>query len=308
MIINTGCRTDIPAYFSEWFFKRIKEGYVYVRNPYYQNQVTKYKLTPDVVDCLAFCTKNPAPMLPRIHELDTFGQFWFVTINSYGKEIEPNVPSKEKVMEDFKKLSKIIGVEKIGWRYDPIFITGKYTIKNHIENFDIIASELAGYTHECVISFIDLYEKTKRNFPGIKEVSKEERGEIAKEFVRIGKKYNIHIKTCVEGQELSKYGVNCSGCMTKPIIERAIGNSLKVPKRKSTRDGCNCLLGNDVGVYNTCGHGCVYCYANFNQKTVMDNMKKHNPNSPFLIGGNMRGDVIKEARQESFIDDQIMLF
>lgn len=96
--------------------------------------------------------------------------------------------------------------------------------------------------------------------------------------------------------------------MTKPIIERAIGNRLKVPKKKSTRDGCNCLLGNDVGVYNTCGHGCVYCYANSNQKMVMDNMKKHNPNSPFLIGGNMRGDVIKEARQESFIDDQIMLF
>lgn len=308
MIINTGCRTDIPAYFSEWFFKRIKEGYVYVRNPYYQNQVMKYKLTPDVVDCLAFCTKNPAPILPRIHELNTFGQFWFVTINLYGKEIEPNVPEKEKVIEDFKKLSKIIGVEKIGWRYDPIFITGKYTIKNHIENFDIIASKLSGYTKECVISFIDLYEKTKCNFPGINEVSKEERCEIAKEFVHIGKKYNIQIKTCVEGQELSKYGVDCSGCMTKPIIERAIGNRLKVPKKKSTRDGCNCLLGNDIGVYNTCGHGCVYCYANFNQKTVMDNMKKHNPNSPFLIGESMKGDVIKEARHESFIDDQIMLF
>ena len=145
-------------------------------------------------------------------------------------------------------------------------------------------------------------------FLGIKEVSKEERCEIAKEFVHIGKKYNIQIKTCVEGQELSKYGVDCSGCMTKPIIEHAIGNNLKVPKKKATRDGCNCLLGNDVGVYNTCGHGCVYCYANFNQKMVMDNMNKHNPNSPFLIGANMRGDVIKEAKQESFIDDQIMLF
>lgn len=308
MIINTGCRTDIPAYFSEWFFNRLKDGYVYVRNPYYQNQVMKYKLTPDVVDCLAFCTKNPAPMLPRIHELDAFGQFWFVTITPYGKEIEPHVPPKEKVMEDFKKLSTIIGAKKIGWRYDPIFITNKYTLENHIENFEKMASELAGYTHDCVISFIDLYEKTRRNFPGIKEVTKEERCEIAKEFVRIGKKYDIQIKTCVEGQELSKYGVDCSGCMTKPIIERAIGNSLKVPQKKSTREGCNCLLGNDIGVYNTCDHGCVYCYANFNQKTVRDNMKRHNPNSPFLIGGNMDGDVVKGARQESFIDGQVTLF
>ena len=96
MIINTGCRTDIPAYFSEWFFNRIKEGYVYVRNPYYKNQVMKYMLTPDVVDCLSFCTKNPAPMLPRIHEIDGFRQFWFVTITPYGKEIEPNVPDKER--------------------------------------------------------------------------------------------------------------------------------------------------------------------------------------------------------------------
>ncbi|MDF2845863.1 MAG: hypothetical protein K0R00_4289 [Herbinix sp.] len=308
MIINTGCRTDIPAYFSEWFFKRIKDGYVYARNPYYQNQVMKYKLTPDVVDCLAFCTKNPAPMLPRIHELDAFGQFWFVTITPYGKEIELFVPPKEKVMEDFKKLSVVIGVEKIGWRYDPIFITSKYTLNNHIENFEKMAATLSGYTHDCVISFIDLYEKTKRNFHGVKEMTKEERCIIGKEFVRIGKKYEIQIKTCVEGSELSKYGVDCSGCMTKPVIERAIGNSLKVHQKKSTRDGCNCLLGNDIGVYNTCGHGCVYCYANYNQKTVKDNIKRHNPKSPFLIGGNIEGDVIRDAKQESFINGQMTLF
>lgn len=308
MIINTGCRTDIPAYFSQWFFNRIKDGYVYVRNPYYKNQVIKYKLTPDVVDCLAFCTKNPQPMLQRINELDGFNQFWFVTITPYGNEIEPNVPPKEKVIEDFQKLSTIVGAEKIGWRYDPIFIKGKYTIESHIETFEKTASNLSGYTHDCIISFIDLYEKTKRNFIGIKEVTKEERIIIAKEFVRIGKKYNIKIKTCVEGQELSKYGVDCSGCMTKPIIENAIGYKLNVPKKKSTRDGCDCLLGNDIGVYNTCGHGCVYCYANFNRKTVVDNMKLHNANSPFLIGGSMDGDIIKEARQESFINDQITLF
>lgn len=308
MIINTGCRTDIPAYFSNWLLNRIKEGYVYVRNPYYQNQVLKYKLTPDVVDCLAFCTKNPAPMLPRIHELDEFRQFWFVTITPYGKEIEPHVPAKEKVIEDFKKLSTIIGSEKIGWRYDPIFITDRYTLESHIKSFEKMACELAGYTHDCVISFIDLYEKTKRNFPGVREVTREERCVIAEEFVRIGKKYDIQIKTCVEGQELSKYGVDCSGCMTKPVIERAIGSRLNVPKKKSTRGGCDCLLGNDIGVYNTCGHGCVYCYANYDDKTVRDNMQRHNPKSPFLIGGKMKGDVIRDARQESFINGQLTLF
>jgi hypothetical protein len=170
-----------------------------------------------------------------------------------------------------------------------------------------MAAKLAGYTHDCVISFIDLYKKTKRNFPGVKGVTNEERFVIAEEFVRIGKKYDIKIKTCVEGQELSKYGVDCSGCMTKPVIEKAIGVSLKLHQKKS-RGGCNCLLGNDIGEYNTCCHGCVYCYANYDQKTVIDNMKLHNPKSPFLISANINGDIVKEARQESFIDNQITLF
>lgn len=307
MIINTGSRTDIPAYFSEWFFNRIKAGYVLVRNPYYKEQVTKYKLTPDVVDCLSFCTKNPEPMLSRIHELDAFKQFWFVTITPYGKEIEPKVPDKEKVMGNFKKLSDIIGVDAIGWRYDPIFITKKYTLESHIESFEKMAINLEGYTHDCVISFVDLYEKTKRNFPEIKSVKKREREIIGKEFVRIGKKYNIKLRTCFEGDDLAKYGVDCSGCMTQPIIERAIGSKLKIHKRKSSRGGCNCLLQNDIGAYNTCGHGCLYCYANYNHRTVVNNMRRHNSKSPFLLGGNMDGDIIKDAKQASFIDRQVTL-
>ena len=201
MIINTGNRTDIPAYFSDWFYNRIKEGYVYARNPYYPSQVTKYKLTPDVVDCLCFCTKNPEPMIERLDELKGFGQFWFVTITPYDKDIEQNVPNKEKVMESLKKLSSVIGPEKVIWRYDPIFISEKYSLKIHLENFEKMASNLSGYTEECIISFVDLYEKTKRNFPGVREVSKEEREIIAKEFVCIGTKYNINKKTCAEGYE-----------------------------------------------------------------------------------------------------------
>lgn len=309
MIINTGSRTDIPAYFSKWFFNRIKEGFVLTRNPYYPEQVIKYKLTPDVVDCLAFCTKNPGPMLERMHELDAFRQFWFVTITPYGKEIEPNLPNKNKVIEDFKRLSTIVGIKSIGWRYDPIFITEKYSLDLHLKSFEVMAANLEGYTDNCVISFIDLYEKTKRNFTGVKEVTKEERALIGREFVRIGKQYGITIRTCHEGTDLKKYGVDCSGCMTKEVIERAIDNSLQIPKKKqSTRESCNCLLGNDIGAYNSCGHGCVYCYANYNQEMVKQNMRQHSPNSPFLIGNLKNGDVIKEAKKESYLDGQLTLF
>ena len=308
MILNTGMRTDIPAFFSDWFFKRIKEGYVYVRNPYFPNKVTKYLLNPNVIDCLVFTTKNPKPMLSRLNELKSFGQYWFVTITPYGKETESNVPDKKEIIESFKELSKAIGKEKVGWRYDPIFISEKYSLSYHIETFEKMASELSGYTAECVISFIDLYEKTKRNFPQVQEVSEEERNIIGKEFSRIGKKYGMAIRTCVEGTSLSKYGVDCSGCMTKPVIEKAINKSLKVPKKKATRDGCDCLLGNDIGVYNTCNHGCVYCYANYNKKSVLDNIRKHNPNSPFLIGKSMKEDIVVEAKQESYIVEELKLF
>ena len=140
MIINTGMRTDIPAFYSEWFMNRIREGYVLVRNPYRQDWITRYELDPDVVDCIAFCTKNPAPMLKYIDELKRFHQYWFVTITPYGKDIEPNVHPKEKVMQDFITLSKAIGVNSIGWRYDPIFVDGTYTIERHISDFEEMLS------------------------------------------------------------------------------------------------------------------------------------------------------------------------
>ena len=146
MIINTGSRTDIPAFFSEWFYNRIKEGYVCVRNPYYPSQVQRYRLSPEVVDCLIFCTKNPTPMLPRLSELDAFRQFWGVTITPYGKEIEPYVPDKEVVMNSFKRLSERIGIKAISWRYDPIFISEKYSVEWHIEAFARMAENLSSYT------------------------------------------------------------------------------------------------------------------------------------------------------------------
>lgn len=113
MIIQTGMRTDIPAFYSEWFVNRIKEGYVLVRNPYNESQVTRYSLSPDFVDLIAFCTKNPAPMLSRMDVLKDYGQYWFVTITPYGRDIEPNVPDKPVVMENFKRLSDIVGVDSI---------------------------------------------------------------------------------------------------------------------------------------------------------------------------------------------------
>ncbi len=309
MIINTGCRTDIPAFYAKWFMNRIREGYVLVRNPYNPNQVTKYNLSPEVVDCLAFCTKNPEPMLTYLDELDIYKQYWFVTITPYGKDIEPNVPDKKKVMESFKKLSNHIGVDSIGWRYDPIFIGDGFDVNKHITCFGNMAKELKGYTHNCTISFLDLYEKVKRNAPNINPPTKEEQIEMAKAFRKIGKENNMVIHACCEKTYLSQYGLQCNGCMSQEIVEKAINNTLQPPKRKNLRQECNCLMGNDIGAYNTCGHLCKYCYANANKQFVIENMKKHDDNSPFLIGRSEPGDKITEAKQKSWkIENQQISF
>jgi hypothetical protein len=308
MILNTGSRTDIPAFFSEWFFNRIREGYVLVRNPYYPQMVTKYLLNPNLVDCINFCTKNPAPSFSRIHELDMFGQFWYVTITPYGKDIEPRVPAVESVIRSFRQLSEIVGLNRIGWRYDPVFLTGKYSSEYHIASFEKMAAELSGYTDVCVISFLDLYEKTKRNFPAGKEVEQKDRITLGKAFCAIGREYGITIKSCAEGMELSSYGVDCSGCLTREVLERAVCRKLHPGINTSTRRSCSCLLNCDIGVYNTCGHGCVYCYANFNQNTVRKNSELHDSLSPFLIGTWREGDVVTNARQRSLCDEQTTLF
>lgn len=308
MILNTGNRTDIPAYYSEWFYNRVHEGYVMTRNPYYPEQVLRYRLDPEVVDILCFCTKNPEPMLSRLDEIRQFRQFWFVTITPYGRDIEPYVPDKERVIDAFQKLSDRVGIRAVSWRYDPIFLSEKYTLDFHLEAFEKMAEKVSGYVDNCVISFIDLYEKTRKNFPQVKEVKQKDKERLSQEFVRIGKKSGIRIRTCCEGTEWIKYGVDAAGCMTKAVLERAIGCTLEVPEKgNSKREGCDCLLGNDIGMYNTCGHACLYCYANYDRKTVLQNMRQHDPKSPFLIGGYHEDDCVKEARQESVCSGQLKL-
>lgn len=307
MIIQTGMRTDIPAFYSKWFVNRIREGYVCVRNPYDPISVTRYSLLPDVVDLLGFCTKNPAPMLPYMDLLTRYGQYWFVTITPYGRDIEPNVPEKETVIKDFKKLSSIVGIDSVGWRYDPIFITEKYTVERHIADFEQMAEALGGYTRTCVISFVDLYQKVRRNFPEVHRVEQRDRIHIGKAFIEIARKHGMTIKPCGEGEELAPFGADCSGCMTIETYEKALHSHLDAPKKKPLRSECACFLGSDIGQYDTCGHFCRYCYANTDVEAVKRNMKLHDPSSPFLIGNLQPEDQVHEAKQSSWIDGQLRL-
>ena len=305
MILNTGQRTDIPAFYAEWFANRLRAGFVCVRNPYNPAQVSRYRLDPSVVDAIGFCTKNPAPMFPHMDLLKDYGQYWFVTITPYGREIEPNVPDKRRVLDDFRRLSDRVGVDAVGWRYDPIFISNRYAVDDHLRAFERMAAALDGSTRTVVISFIDLYPKVRRRFPETREVPREQRLRLGREFVGIASAHGMTLKPCAEGEELAAYGADCGGCMRIGDYERAIGKRLNAPKSKGARAECACFLACDIGAYNTCRHLCRYCYANADPAQVLAQSRLHDPRSPFLIGGYREGDQIHDVPQRSWIDGQM---
>ena len=288
MILSVSRRTDIPAFYPKWFINRIREGYVYVRNPFNANQISNIPLSQDVVDCIVFWTKNPSPMmtyLPEINEKYN-GAFYFqYTINAYGKDMEPSVPPLESRIETFIEIAETYGADKVVWRYDPIFLTEKYTVDWHIQSFKYIFERIGDYTDTCVISFIDMYDKTKANTKDfdIRPPTPPEIDTLAAEFSDIVSGSDVVIKTCAEHIDLKKYGIEHNSCIDKNRIENITGWEIKAKPDKQRTD-CQCIECADIGLYNTCLHGCRYCYANYNYSQVKNAFAAHSDDSPLLTG------------------------
>ena len=158
MILSVSRRTDIPAFYSDWFINRLREEVVLVRNPMNYHSVSQINLSPNVVDCIVFWSKNPKPMFKYLDEIEDKYKFYFqYTINAYENDMEPYLPSLDERLESFIYLSNKYGKEKVIWRYDPIVITPKYNLEWHINRFDYIASKLKNYINNCVFSFLDIY-------------------------------------------------------------------------------------------------------------------------------------------------------
>ena len=302
MILNTGGRTDTVQYYSQWLLNRFKDGFVYSRNPMFPKKITKYILTPDKIDCVIFCSKNYAPILPRLHEItDKFNTYFHYTITAYDKDIEPNVPSIDESINTLLKLEQIVGSKRIAWRYDPILLTKEYTINRHIKTFEYMAKKLSGHIDRCIFSFVEMYKKLQTNMPEIILFSEEQKNKIAKEIGYIAKKYNIHIQTCGTNDTYEEYGIHKSGCMTLDILSKANGIRFKKIKHNGMRKGCHCIQARDIGAYNTCPNGCKYCYATKNHDNVKDIVKQHNPKSPLLIWEIKKDDIISDLNQKSLI-------
>ena len=303
MILSVSRRTDIPAFYSEWFFNRLKDGFLYVRNPMNIHQVSKVNLSPDVIDCIVFWSKNPQPMLNRLDELKDYMYYFQFTINPYDRGLEAGVPLKEGVINTFKKLTDIIGPKRVIWRYDPIFYTDKLDYNYHIHYFEEIAKRLNGYTNTCVISFVDLYKKNQGNLKNtqVRELKDDEMISLATKIFLTGKKYDISIQTCAEEIALETVGIKHGKCIDNFLIEDLLGVKMVVSKDPNQRKECGCVQSIDVGEYNTCAHGCKYCYANFKDNIVERNRAIHDPNSPLLIGHLVEGDKVSERKLFSFI-------
>ena len=295
MILNVSGRCDIVAFYTEWFMNRYREGFVDVRNPFNKKLVSRINFLD--VDLILFCTKNPLPIIPYLKSIDKPILF-HITITPYNKDIEPNVISKNKIIEGVKEISKIIGIDNVYVRYDPIFLSSKYNLDYHIKAFEKLCSLLNGYVKHIVVSFIDIKKNVLKNKDILKyrDFTESDYKTIGINFSNIAKKYDMTVCTCFEEHNLIEYGFIKHECISHELAFKLTGKTYKNWNARSEKL-CNCVRMVDIGVYNSCSHFCKYCYANFDEKEVNNNMKHHNKNSSLLIGELEYDDIIKVRKK-----------
>ena len=328
VIISASRSTDIPAFFARWFINRLAKGYCVWYNPF--NQQPMY-ISFENTKAVVFWTKNPEPLIKYLPELDARGIHYYFqyTLNDYEAEgFEPNVASLNQRIETFKKLSNLIGKEKVIWRFDPLILSDQLTPRKLLQKIFHIGNRLKGYTDKLVFSFVDVraYRKVQNNM--VKEtslydkdnVTSAEPGGALREELVLGlsklrdhwksEGWDIELATCGEEVDLEKYNISHNRCIDGELMERIFpddqelicylrtgklpepdlfGGSLEIPpktknlKDKGQRKACGCMISKDIGMYNTCRHFCVYCYANTSRELVEKNKLKHHENSESII-------------------------
>lgn len=294
MILSVSRRTDIPACYPEWFMSRLREGFAMARNPMNPRQVSRIPLTTETVDCIVFWTKNPAPMLPYLPEIRRMGfPFLFqVTLNAYGTEVEAALPSQEERVKSVTELSRSCPVV---WRYDPILLSDAYTVDWHIARFTELADVMQNCTDRCVISFLDVYDKIRARLRsiGARTCTDAEIHRLAAAFADAARRNGLRLQTCAEKIDLSAYGIGHGACIGADLIGRPLGRPVDTRRDPNQRGDCGCLPSVDIGAYNTCCNGCVYCYANHSPETAIRNAAAHRADSPLLTGCLLPDDQVK---------------
>lgn len=280
-IISISRRTDIPAFYPDWFINRLRAGSAEYRNPMFPEKKHSVSLRNEDVAAFVFWSKNYSPFLKCLDEIDATGipSIFHFTINGYPSALEPNVPELSDSIDTFKRLSDRYSPERVFFRYDPIVISGITSVSFHIENFHKIVSELEGYTSRCSISFVSLYRKTvfnlnklaKKEGFALKAPTTEDTHKLLKSFAMLTYGTGISLFSCSNDALLSNE-IQKGHCIDGALIEKLTGYTASL---KPTRKDCGCADARDIGAYDTCPHGCAYCYANANYSIASRNHSTH---------------------------------
>ena len=295
MILFASGRTDIPAFYSKWFINRVKAGFVDVRNPFNHNLVSRINFSD--VDLIMFCSKNPLPMIDKLKMLKVPVLF-HVTITPYSKDVEPNIPDKRLIIEGVKKLSLVLGIDNVVARYDPIFLSDKYNVDYHIRAFDKLCKNLNGYVNKIIVSFMDEYKnvRSNKNILKYRAFTREDYKKIGEAFSKSAMDNGMSVQTCFEDNDLTQYGFVKGECLSHELAYILTGKKFKSSNVRKEKK-CECVQMVDIGDYNSCMHMCKYCYANYDEKMVSSNFKRHDDNSSLLIGTIQNDDVIKVRKK-----------
>ena len=295
MILFASGRTDIPAFYSNWFINRVKAGFVDVRNPFNQNLVSRINFSD--VDLIMFCSKNPLPMIDKLKMLKVPVLF-HVTITPYSKDVEPNIPDKRLIIEGVKKLSLVLGIDNVVLRYDPIFLSDKYNVDYHIRAFDKLCKNLNGYVNKIIVSFMDEYKnvRSNKNILKYRAFTREDYKKIGEAFSKSAMDNGMSVQTCFEDEDLTEYGFVKGECLSHELAYILTGKMFKSSNVRKEKK-CECVQMVDIGDYNSCMHMCKYCYANYDEKAVSSNFERHDDNSSLLIGSIQSDDVIKVRKK-----------
>lgn len=306
MILSASRRTDIPAFYSAWMMRRLEEGFVLVPNPRNPKRLGRVALSPDSVDCIVFWSKNPAPMLDKLDAIGRMGyRFYFeFTVTPYGEALEPGLPPLAARIDTFRRLSDILGPERVDWRCDPIMMNTNFPASWHRDRFGELCAALADSTRRCILSFIDVYPHLKKRLTGMNET---EMRAIARDFSNIARQFDLPLFTCAEEIDLSEWDIGHASCIDGEKIGRIAGYPVAAKKDPGQRAACGCIESVDIGVYDTCSHGCVYCYATTSASAVTRRTQAHDPDSPMLTGCPSGDEIITDRTRPSCRTTQLLL-
>ena len=293
MIISASRRTDIPAFYADWFLNRIRAGYCTVPNPFNRRQATNVSLKPEDVAVIVLWTSNPQPLMRHLAELDARGYCYYFqyTLMNNPRSLDRLSPPLHISIGNFQNLSERIGPEKVIWRYDPILFSEMTDAGFHRESFELIARALRDSTRRSVVSIVDIYKKNKKRLQefckpafGLDGPAQNAMADLMPAIVDVAHENGMEIFSCAEDVDLKAYGIYPGKCIDDIYIEETFGMAVTHKKDPAQRKACGCVTSRDIGVYDSCLFGCQYCYATSSFEQANINHREHNPNSPSLIG------------------------